>query len=149
MAKRGIITHRKTRRLARILGIDQAAAVGLLECLWHVAAEQAPRGDIGKLTDQDIADEMFTSIAPETLMPALCEAGWLDANEADRYLVHDWPEHCDDQVHYRVSRMGNGAFADGTLSRRTKTGGGQGSVDGKPVPRKATDSPEDSKPSPD
>ena len=120
MAKRGIITHRKTRRLAMALGIDQTYAVGILESLWQVTSEQCPRGDIGSLLNQDIADEMFCGINAETLISALCASGWLDAHDDYRLVIHGWSEHADDMVHQRIARMGDGTFCDGSVSKRYK-----------------------------
>jgi hypothetical protein len=120
MAKRGIITHRKTRRLAIALGIDQTYAVGILESLWQVTAEQAPRGDIGSLTNQDIADEMFCSIEADQLIGALVRSGWLDEDDQYRLVVHGHAEHCDDMSHHRVAKIGDGTFVCGTRSKRAK-----------------------------
>jgi hypothetical protein len=66
MALRGTLTHRKTRKLALALKID-ACSLGILEALFHVTAECAPDGGIGKMTDADIAMEMFCDRDPAGL----------------------------------------------------------------------------------
>lgn len=99
MALRGTLTHRKTRRLARILGIPVPCALGILEALWHVTAEQQPDGGIGRIENRDIAEEMFYDEDPEFLVNALIESGWLDTHETCRLIVHDWHEHADSYVH--------------------------------------------------
>ena len=53
--KRGTPDHPKTLRLARLLGIPQAAAVGILEMLWHFTGKYAVQGDIGRFQDGEIA----------------------------------------------------------------------------------------------
>jgi hypothetical protein len=85
MALRGTLTHRKNRRLAQLLSIDPPAALGHAEALFHVTAEQAPAGDIGRLSNVDIAMEMFSSLDPDVLVKALADAGWLDAHPEHRF----------------------------------------------------------------
>lgn len=120
MALRGTLTHRKTRKLAALLGVDWCVALGLLEALWHVTSEQQPDGGVGRMSDQSIAEEMFYTGKPEALMWAFKEAGWLDAHEGCRLFVHDWHEHADDQTQQKVLRRGNGYFANGEPSKRLK-----------------------------
>lgn len=116
MAKRGVLVHRKTRNLARILGIEQTYALGVLEALWHLAAAQRPRGDVGSLSNQDIADELYFRGDADVLVQALIDAKWLDENSEHRLLVHDWAEHCDDYVHRLLARRGE-LFACGSVPK--------------------------------
>ena len=106
MAIRGTLTHRKTRRLARLLDIPPCYALGLLEALWHVTAEQAPTGDIGRLSDQDIADEMFYVGDASALIFALIESGWIDNHPTFRLVIHDWEQHTDQSTKRKVARHG-------------------------------------------
>lgn len=106
MAKRGALTHRKIRRLAKILGIDPCDALGVFEALLHVTAEQAYRGDIGRMSNADIAEEMFTSRDPDALMEAFLDAGLLEHHEQYRLVVHDWSDHADDATRKKLSRNG-------------------------------------------
>ncbi len=46
MAKRGILEHEKTFRLADALGIPECYAVGLEECLFQWVAKYKPNGDL-------------------------------------------------------------------------------------------------------
>ena len=104
MALRGTLTHRKTRRLAKLLSIDECYALGLLESLWHVAGEQAKDGGIGRLSNQDIADEMFYSGNADDLIKALVESGWLDTNSEARLYIHDCDEYADVLRKYRPTK---------------------------------------------
>ena len=113
MALRGVLTHRKTRRLAKLLAISPCFALGILEALWHTTAEQCPRGDIGSLSDQDIADELFYDGDAASLISALVEAGWLDPCEGCRLKVHDWAQHADSYVHASLAKR-TLLFIDGT-----------------------------------
>ena len=115
MALRGTLTHRKTRRLSRVLGVPPCYALGVVEALWHVTAEQCPDGAIGVLSNQDIADEMFFDGDADFLINALIESGFLDAAERFRLVVHDWNVYSDQSVKRKVARHGKGfARRDGT-----------------------------------
>jgi hypothetical protein len=119
MALRGTLTHRKTRRLAQRLGIDPCFALGLVEALWNVAAEQAPAGDIGRYSDEDIAMEMFYSGDPAGLIQALVYAVYLDEHPKHRLIVHDWHEHSDDTTDNKLARAGL-RYASGAAPRMRK-----------------------------
>lgn len=119
MALRGTLTHRKTRRLAQLLGIEPPAALGYVEALFHVTGEQAIQGDIGRMSNADIAMEIFSSIDPDTLVKAYIDAGWIDTHPIHRLVLHDWSEHSDDAVDVKLARKGM-TYADGSLPRMTK-----------------------------
>lgn len=104
MALRGTLTHRKTRRLAKELGIPLPCALGLMEALWHVTAEQAPTGAIGKLSDQDLADEMFWEDDASKLVSAFIKSGLIDECKTNRLVVHDWADHADQATKRKVAR---------------------------------------------
>jgi hypothetical protein len=53
MAKPSLLTHPKFRRLVHELGIPEAYAVGLLECMWHVGYETG-NDVLGDATDWPI-----------------------------------------------------------------------------------------------
>lgn len=123
MALRGTLTHRKTRRLASALGIDQCRALGILESLWHVCAENQADGGIGRMADQDIADEMYYGGDAGELIKALMKSGWLDAVEntveRGRLFVHDWHEHADDSVNAKLIQWTK-CYANGEPPRLRK-----------------------------
>lgn len=106
MALRGTLTHRKTRRLATLLNIMPCMAMGIMEALWHVTSEQAPCGDIGKLSNQDIADEMFYTGDADHLIDCLLKAGILDEHLSCRLSVHSWEDHADQATKRKVARFG-------------------------------------------
>lgn len=88
----------KLAALARKLGIERCHAVGVLEHLWYFTATQAPRGDVGRWTDEEIAAGIDWRGSPSDLVAALVSTRWLDACPGHRLLVHDWSEHCDQTV---------------------------------------------------
>lgn len=96
--KRGTPDHPKTRKLARGLDISISHAVGLLECMWHFTARYAIQGDIGKHTDEAIAEAMYWTSSAKALIGALISFGWLDIDDTHRLLVHHWYEHADQSV---------------------------------------------------
>lgn len=104
--KRGTIEHAKTAKLARLLNVPRYAAVGILESLWHATAKHAPRGDIGRITDDDIAFYVGWDREPAELIAALVAARWLDEDEQHRLKVHDWHEHADDSVKKTIRNRG-------------------------------------------
>jgi hypothetical protein len=93
--KRGTPRHPKTYALAKILGVPLYSAVGILEMLWHHANQHTPRGDIGSLPDEAIAESVSWTKKPSILMDALLASRWLDADEEHRLIIHDWPDHCE------------------------------------------------------
>ncbi len=114
MAKRGTLTHRKTRRLARLLGgIPLPCALGVAEALWQATIMHAPDGAIGRLSDESIAEEMWWDSDPSILVAALVDSGFLDRHDEHRLLVHGWSEHADPGVHMALARK-RAFFADGS-----------------------------------
>ena len=93
--KREAIGHTKMKRLCRRLDIPLWQAVGLLETLWGLTAREAPRGDIGKLSDEDIALAIDYRGAESKLIEALIGSGWLDRDPVERLVIHDWADHAD------------------------------------------------------
>lgn len=104
MAKRGTLTHRRTRRLAAALGVMPPFALGVLETLWHVTAENAPTGAIGRLCDQDLADEMYWDGDAGELVAGLVKAGALESHPTHRLVVHGWSEHADNATRHKLAR---------------------------------------------
>ena len=102
--KREAIGHSKMKRLCRRLDIPQWQGVGLLESIWHLTAREAPRGDIGKLSNEDIAIAIDYRGNEDTLMEALILSGWLDRDPEARLAIHDWHAHCEDSVHMKIAR---------------------------------------------
>lgn len=84
MALRGTLTHRKTRRLARLLEVDGPTALGILEALWHVTAE----GLQTKASKEAEAD-YFSLLAPYQPKEPLTGATELTMNIFFPYLKSD------------------------------------------------------------
>lgn len=120
--KRSGFDHPKVRRLARHFRIPLCYARGILESLWHWTAVNAPQGDVGKWTDQDIAEGIGWAADPGELVRGLVETRWLDgADDTRRLLVHDWFDHAEDSVHSALARA-RLWFADGQVPKLTRLG---------------------------
>lgn len=105
----------------RVLKVPSYAAVGLLEKLWHLTAREAPAGNVGRLSDDDIADWLGWEQSSALLIDGLVEAGWLDRYEDPgvRLYIHDWHEHSDDTIDNHLARAVV-RYANGALPRMTR-----------------------------
>lgn len=121
MMKRDAFHHPKIRRLARRLKVPIWGARGLAESLWHVTATHAPAGDIGRMLDDDIADQIGWDDEADVLIDALVEAGLVDRCQDHRLVVHDWKDHADRGVHQKVERRG-ASFASPNPPSQPKNG---------------------------
>ena len=94
--KVGWAGHRKTRKLARLVGGE---GPWKLVQLWEHAALEAQDGYLRGYTDEDIA---AAATWPEhdsaAFVGALRECGWLEDRDGIPYL-HDWPDHQPWMVH--------------------------------------------------
>ena len=110
--KRGTPDHPKVKQLADLLHIEIWGAVGVLEMLWHFTAKFAPQGDIGRYSDEVIAEAVHWRVRSGSagvptgvrLRSALVQAGFLDTCPINRLVVHDWKDHADEGVKKFLSR---------------------------------------------
>jgi len=102
--KRGTPEHPKTRALVAILHIPIYSAVGILELLWHFTADYAPRGDVGRFSDEAIARAVGWHGSASRLVDALHHAGYLDPDPEYRWVIHDWHMHADRAVLQKLER---------------------------------------------
>lgn len=104
--KRGTTQIVKFKKLCKSLGLPPYAVVGVLESLWHMTARETPRGDIGKLTNEEIAIGIDWDGDPDALVDALIENKWVDVSDRYRLVVHDWHIHADDTTKKAIERSG-------------------------------------------
>lgn len=106
--KRGTGRHEKLLELACELNIPLYAAVGIMNLLWEWAAESKPRGDIGRASNRVIATMVGWPVEDsERLIQTLVQVRLVDAIDgADRLVIHDWADHCDNGVHTYLARRG-------------------------------------------
>lgn len=94
----------KFRKLMRHLGQSRLVCVGTLELLWIATQKNAPQGDIGRFTNEEIAIECEWEGDPDQLVEALVKTDWLDVCDTHRLLVHDWHEHAPGWVSRQLKR---------------------------------------------
>lgn len=114
--KREAVNHTKMKRLCRRLDIPTYQGVGLLESIWHLTARETPRGDIGRLSNEDIALGIDWRGDEDALIQGLVLSGWVDELPEHRLVVHDWWEHADSYVHAAMAKRLL-LFADGRPPR--------------------------------
>jgi len=104
--KRGTIRHPKLLRVARQLGCKPYAAIGLLEALLDWAYSFARRGDVGRFSDEDIAEAVGWDGNAHDFIAALVETRWLDRCLTHRLVIHDLAEHADRTWRQALDRAG-------------------------------------------
>jgi hypothetical protein len=104
--KAGAISSIKFMKLKRELHLTKWQAVGLLECLWQFVSSNAPQGDIGRHTNDDIASFIEWEGSSEELISALTKCGWIDVSEDHRLLIHDWHDHCPNYIKGGLAKAG-------------------------------------------
>ena len=109
--KKDTVSKLKFKRLQRQLKLPLWQAIGLLEALWHCTLTNAPDGDIGRMSDDDIAAAIEWEGDAMNLIHALVECNWLDRDDAFRLLVHDWSQHVPTYMKGAYERNGK-LFAD-------------------------------------
>lgn len=80
--------HWKTEGLAKELEINQAHAAGILCCLWTWALNNAPDGDLTRLSEEKLARECYWTLG-RPLLPALKACGFVDGDDK----IHDWSDY--------------------------------------------------------
>lgn len=100
MARPGLFSHRKFRKLSRLLK-SEALAVGHLELLWHAAYEDGEARLGGALEVESAARWKGKR---GVLIAALVDSGFVDDLGGDAYAVHDLLEHAPAYVRKRRQR---------------------------------------------
>lgn len=84
-----LLTHRKTLRLGRLLGMDRFCVVGRLVALWGWALDNAPDGVVAVADADILADVMGWGGEPGQLCDALLGSGFFELDDGF-YVLHDW-----------------------------------------------------------
>jgi len=94
--KREAVGNTKMKALCRRLEIPQWQGGGPLESIWYLTGREAPAGEIGTVSNEDIALAIDYRGDETELLDALVALGWLDSDPVERLVVHDWADHADD-----------------------------------------------------
>lgn len=117
MAHSTVFNHRKLIRLAKLLQVSRACALGHLEFLWHYVADHHLDGNISALTDAEIEAVSDWDGSPGAFVGACCDSGFIDrvidgselmagACRSRIMRVHDWLDWAPDYVKKRLARAG-------------------------------------------
>jgi hypothetical protein len=88
-----LASHKKTRRLARLLGCSVPTAIGHLALLWIDCLNNSPDGDITDRGTLEIAEAALWPGSDVAFLEALIETGFADRNADGEVDLHDWYDH--------------------------------------------------------
>lgn len=105
--------HPKVSRLARILKINKAQAIGHLHLLWWWTLDFSPTGDLSAFTSCELGSAAEWQSDGDQFKKALIDTGLMDADGR----IHDWHEYAGklvdrrtkDRERKRVQRMSDGS----------------------------------------
>lgn len=145
-----LLTHRKTLRLARLLGLDRFGVAGRLMALWCWALDNAPDGFVSRSDGDILADVMGWDGEPAVLCEALVTAGFFELVDGV-YLIHDWADYAgrliekrkSDAERKRLSRGGAGRPSDVQWTSAGHPRDGAGTVPNPTVPDRIPPSHDD------
>lgn len=123
--KKETLSKSKFRVLKRRLGKPLCVVVGVLETLWLTTQIDAVAGDIGKLSNEEIAAALEWDGDADELIQTLVDCGWLDEDDECRLVVHDWSEHVPTYIANAFKRHGK-RFANEGAKQPAKQGAKQG-----------------------
>lgn len=85
--------HKKLLRAASVWGMRRAEAIGYLHLLWWWAVDNiGPDGDLGDISDGELAMGADWPGDAELFAEGLRQAGFLDQTDGGRFL-HDWMDY--------------------------------------------------------
>ena len=96
----------KFKKLQRRLKLPLWQAIGVLEAIWKMTYRNAPGGDIGRLSNEDIAAAIEWEGDADDLIAGLVETGWVDTDPTHRLLIHDWEQECESWHRGHMERYG-------------------------------------------
>lgn len=95
-------SHRKTMRLANMLGIKIPQAVGHVCLIWLWSVDNAPNGDLSEITPKDLASiAAWTGRKPDEFVNALVLTGFLDND----MKIHDWDQYAGRLIESRKRKL--------------------------------------------
>ena len=142
MARPSIFTHRKFRKLSRILG-SEALALGHLEMMWNVGYMD---GDPRLGESLDVESSSRWSGTPGKLTKALLDSGFIDDLQDGTYQIHELYDHAPEYVRKRMDREDKRRERGLTLREIRSAAGAKGAnsrwqVDGKAIANGSTPAP--------
>lgn len=105
----------KFKKLKRTLKLKDWQVVGVLESLWMFACRNAPEGDVGRWSNEDIAAAMEWDGDADELIAALVNERWLDESEEHRLVIHDWADHAPNWLKNNLKSHGKEIANNGAM----------------------------------
>jgi hypothetical protein len=102
-----LLSHHKTRKAARLLGVRPVHLIGHLHALWWWALDYADDGDVSRFDVEDIADAGQWDDDPAAFVDAIVACGpgdapgFLERTDDGRLLIHDWWDYAGKLVERR------------------------------------------------
>lgn len=127
-------THRKTRKLAKDLGVSKPTAIGHLHLLWWWCMDNAQDGDLSSIDPDEIAEVSMWEGSPGDFLQALITSGFMDCGDDGRTVLHDWHDYAGKLIEKREAdrkRKAEGRRKDvqdlsvGRPADKTRTSSGQ------------------------
>lgn len=134
--------HRKLYDAADDLEIAPPYMLGMLVSFWLWALDNAPSGRLDGITARTIARASQYNGAPEDLLEALINAGFIDENEYGILEIHDWHEYAGkliDQRKAEKERSQRRRNASGRPADDQQTTGGRPAVDRRTTVKRPAD----------
>lgn len=98
-----IARHPKTRKLARLLGVNVPTVIGHLHMLWYYCLDFAQDGNIGKIDSDEVAEAVHYDGGGGRFIEAMVQSGWADERD-DSIFVHDWFDYAGRLVNQRRAK---------------------------------------------
>lgn len=97
--------HPKTRKLARLLSVHRSQAIGHMMMVWWWALEYAQDGDLGRYSNDEIADAADWPGDPDLFVTSAVECG---PDGADGFFnanltIHNWDQYAGRLIDRRTS----------------------------------------------
>jgi len=96
----------KFAKLKRRLKLCHWQAVGVLESIWLFTQLNSPGGNIGKLSNEDIAAGIEWDGDADEFVEAMIAIRFFDVCPVNRLIIHDWEEHCPTWVKGNMVKYG-------------------------------------------
>ncbi len=136
-----LVRHPKLLRLARMLDIPKAQAIGHLHLLWWWVLDYAPDGDVSAFNAGELEAAAEWAGDAGRFRAALEETGWLDADGR----IHDWQDYAgrivglraanrERQHRHRATKRNGPVTRDTPVTSRTGHGAESRPVTGLPNP---------------
>ena len=88
-----LLNHRKTLRAVALLKVNKYQLIGHLHSLWWWALDNIPAdGQMGDISDSEVAAAAGWTKNAENFATALTQAGFIDQDEDGRHL-HNWYDY--------------------------------------------------------